>query len=656
MLRYQADPALTAPLLDLLRGCAAAVGRNSERLAEVVRIMLGLLASTAKQKAAAGEVEALQAAAHRLMDALAAAVPKALQPVLMTEHERCADMAGEAFLLQALLDVTPPGDESEPKLLRQAVSYIGRDTEEGRGSRAVGARLVRRGEPALLALCEGFAAGHPGAQRYFLILLDDIYRLFNVPPAPLGDGGKKAITPAALDRAAQVVLRTIETGTKGVRMAAMECRFIADLDVPEETRQRLARLLLGYIADFTFRSEIEKVESLLSRMGLPVMPPLIERLGVEWPAHDRVRAVRLLGDWALNVRAPKGQIARLQEAVTEVLRRLQALSLDEEFPDRGELLCALGKLAASPAASKDADAVITRRLLDAAKSTDAALAPRAMEGLAHVAASRRAQADLVHATAELLRHALEEMTAAQSGTAAGADVQTTTSSRNGETVIEFTGGERYTRVLPVLLLGMSRVACSSSCPPMVMRELVKTLLARWKSVCRGELIWGPANTRLLIQALRDLGCHKGLPTELRLEILKGFAPRHTQTPIMHALTAILEADDTPATAVGAVTIGYAILGRRGKDGQFPAEDREDILQALARIVGRRMLGAGSPEAQQQTAALRRLVIEELFKGVSDTVPHAYELLAGLRVKTALPEESRMEIDRRLKAYEALAVQ
>jgi len=633
MLRFQSDAALNGQLLEVLRLCAGAVGRSEERVAEIVRVIAGLLPAAAAQGSSTPQVEALFSHGLRLTKALAAVAGPTLLAVLQAERERCTDMLTEAFLLQAMLDMLSASEEEERRLLAAAVSYLGRETAEGRDSRAVGVRLVRRGERALAAICEGFAGGHPGAQRYFLLLLDDICRLHKVPPA-------------GLEPAAQVVLRTIETGNKALRMAAMECRFITSLDIPEETRRGLAKAFLDCIADFTFRSDIEKAESTLARLGLPALEPLLERLSPDRQREERVRAVRLLGDWALNVKAPHGQMARMQQAVTDLLRRLQALALDQTFPDRGELLCALGKLVASPAASKEADAVITRSVLEAARSADAEALPRALEGLSYVASSRRAHAETVQAAAELLRHTLDGMTL---------DISADTKRRDGETVIEISGGEKFTRLLPVILEGLSRVASASSCPPAVTREVAKLLLGRWRKVCEGGLVWGPANTALLVRALRDLGCHKTLPTEQRLEILKSFAPRHVQTHLMHSITEILATDDSPATAVGAVTIGYAILGRRSKEGQFAPEDREDILKALTRIAGRKVLGGSTPEAQQQAFAFRRLAIDELFKGVSDLVPSAYECLCALRQKSSLPEDLRKEVDRRLKDYESLAV-
>ncbi|MGD0091517.1 MAG: hypothetical protein ABSE73_16480, partial [Planctomycetota bacterium] len=250
MLRCQSDGALTGQLLDVLCACAPAVGRSPERAAEIVRVIAGLLSAAAKRGSSSREVAALLTPALRLVRVLAVAAGQTLLPVLQEERERCTDQLTESFLLQATLDLPAADAEAEQRLLVAAVNYLGRETEEGRDSRAVGSRLARRGEQALAALAEGFAAGHPGAQRYFLILFDDICRLHKVAP-----GG--------LEQAAQVVLRTIETGSKAMRMAAMECRFITSLDVPEQTRCGLAKAFLDHIADFTFRSEIEKAEATL---------------------------------------------------------------------------------------------------------------------------------------------------------------------------------------------------------------------------------------------------------------------------------------------------------------------------------------------------------------------------------------------------------
>jgi hypothetical protein len=633
-LKTENDAALMSRTLELLRACAPALSRSETRLHDVARVLGSLVAAAAKHGASSRELENVLGPAHKLLAALGIAAPQALVPVLFSEHERCSEPVFEALLLQLLLDLAPKGDAAEDKLLGLCTAFLGRDVDEGRDSRAVGSRLARRGEKSMLALCQAFPKAGSNAQKYFLLLFDDIWRA-------------RAVSPAALERAAMLLLKSLESGAKGLRFSAMQCRFVTDMCLPEPLRARLTEQLLNGVSDFVFPFDIEKVESSISRMGLPAFKPLLDRLSAERAPPERVRAVRLLGELALGLKAGRGDMARLQDAVTLALRRVQELSLETEFPDRGELLCALGKLISTPAASKEAGDVIERTLLEASASSDAKTRARALEGLIHLAASRRAQAELIGETFALLKKMLDEMVF---------DIGMDSTRVRGETVIEITGGESYTAQLPIVLRGMSMLGCSPNCPPHILKELTLMLISRWRKVCRAELIWGPTNSMLLIQGLKNMGCCRALPMELRMEVLKSLAPKLSQTAVMRALTEILAADDSIGTSTGALTIGFALMGRKGPDGQFPAEDREDILKALSRIAGRKILGGlGASDAQEKSRNLRKFLIEELFKGLSDLVPNCYEMLTALRDKNVLPTAMREDLERRLREYHSIVL-
>jgi hypothetical protein len=630
-LKTESDEKLMARLLDVLKACAPALGRNPARLAEVVRILLGMVSTAAKHGSSSRELEQVLGPAHRLLAALGSAVPQDLGPVLFAERERASDPVCEALLLQLLLDLTPPNSGREDELVNLSCAYLARDREEGRDSRAVGTRLLRRGEKAFLALCDIFSQATTGAQKYSLLLLDDICRL-NKP------------SPQALERGAAILLHCIENGSKGLSMSAMQCRFGADPSVSEATRSKLAERFLGAVSDFVFPFDIERVESTIAQMDLAAIEPLVRRLSADTPAPDRIRAVRLLGNISTKLKVPKGEIARTQDAVTAALRRVQALSLDPKFPDRGELLCTLGKLSSTVAASKEAGVVIERTLLEAAGGKDLKLSARALEGLTYLASSRRAQGELVAGTFVLLKRRLDEMVL---------DISTDAKRINGETVIEITGGESYVDILPIILQGLGRVGASPNCPPMIMRDIGRLLMDKWRQICTAELVWGPANTLLVIQAIRELACQKQFPADQRAEVLKSFAPRLMQSSIMHAVTEILAADDSTTSGPNALTFGQAILSRRGRDGLFAAEDREEILAALARIAARKYLGASADIEKART--FRRMVLEELFKGLRDLVPECYEALVRLREMGHLPQDQRDEIERRLRDYHSIVL-
>jgi hypothetical protein len=428
-------------------------------------------------------------------------------------------------------------------------------------------------------------------------------------------------------------------------MAAMQCRFICDARLNEATREKMTVAILNSIDDFAFPLDIENAELTLSRMGMPALEPLVQRFGSERTPAERARAARLLGELALNLKVPAGQMVRVQKAIDRLLRRIEALNIDSDFGDRGELLRALGKLSSTPAASRESDPVVLRTLLDAASSDVLSISAAAIEGLTYAASSRRASPETIADTAHLLRTTLDGMVL---------DVSTRSAQVRGETVIEITGDERYTTLLPVVLNGISRLANSSSCPPAIMNEMATALLERWKMITSGELVWGPASTTQLVEALKTLGCQKSVSSNLRMDIIKALLPKHVQTPIMHAITEILAASDTEATSLAAVTIGQAILARRGGDGKFQSEDREDILKAVTRVAGRKVLSAG-PDGPAKALAFRKLVVEELFKALKDMVPGMYDQLASLRENASLPAELRGDITRRLKDYHQLDV-
>ncbi|HYF52453.1 MAG TPA: hypothetical protein VEJ63_23805 [Planctomycetota bacterium] len=633
MLRNDGGGPLTGRLLDLLRTCAPQLARNGARVSELLRVVLGLVAGVARRGVTSRELEQTVNPAYKLICAIGNSTSQHVLPALHTELERSTDAVTEALILQLLLDLTPVNSENEEKILKLATGFLARDTVEGRDSRAVGSRLVRRGERSLAAICEAFSDATPAAQKYFILLMDDLWRMHSLPAA-------------LLERSAALVLQSLKTGSKPLSMAAAQCRFVTDPEISDDLRGEIAECFVNTVGEFIFAFDIEKVEQTISQLGVPALDVLLQRLSPQRPRPERVRAVRLIGNLAVELKAPKGQLARLQQGITDALRRVQALALEPDFPDRGELLCAMGKLAASPAASKEAGIVIERTLMEAARSSDLALSSRALEGLTHLAASRRAQPELVAGTSVLLRKLLD-------GTPF--DIGTEEKRVNGETVIEISGGENYTSILPLALQGLARVACSPNCPPAITKDILGLLIACWRRVCSAEVVWGPANTALLIQGMKEIGICKSVSAEMRAELLKALVPKLMQTSIMHAVTEILAADDMAPSANNALTVGVAIFSRRGQDAQFQMEDRPEILKALARVAGRKHLGPGGAEGVEKARTFRRMVVDELFKGLRDSVPAAYESLLVLRDNGHLPTDLKEDIDKRIRELHAVVV-
>ena len=632
-LKVEADGAISAALIQLLSGCATALVRNPSRLAELARVVLGKLAAASDRSSDARTAELVFTPAHRLFRALGKAAPEIVLPLLRAEREKATDVATDAFLLEMLLDLQPPGSPGAPEALRQCAAFLAQDTQESRESRTIGMSLAAHGEQALLQLAGAFSAATPGAQKYFLRLMDDIVR-FQKP------------SPEAKELAAGCLLHALESGARGLRMVAMHCRCASDQELSESIRGKLARCILNACSDFGFKTDIEIAEDGLARIGLPALAPLLERIGPASPAEARVQAVRILGALALELKAPRGQMRRTAEALTQVLRDLQALRGELEFPDRGALHAAMGKIASSPAVSRQAVEVVVRNLLQATGDGEKLSRIGALEGLTWLGAARHADPQLIATVSGLIRNAMDQ---------AHTELVSETREVDGEKVIEITQGEDLVVMLPIAFAGISRIVRSGSCPPAFAREMVQFLLGRWRKIVTGEMVWGPANAMEAVRALKEIGCHPGLADELRMEILKALAPRLIQAPVLQAVGAILSGADGPPTCAAALTLGLAVAGRRQSDGRYDPEDRPDILRAAGRIAARRHLGTPDEKGREQARRFREQVVEDLFHGAKDLVAGAAEELVRIREAKVLPQTAQESLERRLADMHALAV-
>jgi hypothetical protein len=209
--------------------------------------------------------------------------------------------------------------------------------------------------------------------------------------------------------------------------------------------------------------------------------------------------------------------------------------------------------------------------------------------------------------------------------------------------------------LPIALAGLSRIACSRSCPNHLRRDVVLFLIERWQGLVRGTTMWGPSNSAFLVQSLREIGCHDGLADEVRMEILKSLAPRLMLIPVLPATGAILAASDGPGTAPAALTIGMKIVASRGPGGRYEADDRHHVARALSQIASRKHLGALDRESQEKARGFRSEVVEDLTRWAQDLQAGAHEGLVLIRDAKVLDAELQATLEKRLSEMYALAL-
>ncbi|MCX7805503.1 MAG: hypothetical protein N3A38_09980 [Planctomycetota bacterium] len=634
-LRSESERNLRARMLEALRPLAGVLTRRPEYTRETVRRLVDLVAAA---RAHDPLDASLFAPGRLLVRALLSRDTAACEAALWEEYEKSASPYATAFVLLHLLesyekapDLQRSADRGLPRLLELSARFIASDREEGRDSRMVGGTMTRIGDAAIPPLCEVFSKAAPGAQKHILRLMDEICRY------------RKTSTENKA-RAARVMLTCLEGGQKSLRMAAMECYLCGDPDLPDDLKGRLAAEMIRHVSDFAFRPDIERVEGTIARTGLPAVEHLLALLDRRLPMADRARGCRIIGELFLHlkVRAPDRAkaSARLDDAVRALMRLVME---DAEIASSEEPWTALGRICASPLVSRETFELVSRRLLEAHGRPE--LAKATLDGLAWMASGRKCRREKSHAVIRELRLALDSVPA---------ELQVETVNRDGETVFSLDRNvEEYTKIIPVAVRGLARIIAAGTAGEAAARDATMYLIGLWKKILAGELIWGPANSAVLTEALREAGCAPAIPPAMRGEIIRALGPRIYQIPVMLAIAEILGRNDSSDLAPLAVAAAHAILKHYHKEEGYDAEDREHVLKALY-LIGRRKELAAAKSSAEEIMTLRRRILDDLMAGLKDGVTGCYNHLVALRDRDPVPDEIKSEVERRLAEYHSLA--
>ncbi len=634
-LRSEPEKSLRARMLEALRPLAGVLTKRPEYTRETIRRLVDLVATARAQDPLDAS---LFAPGRLLVRALLSKDAAACESALWEEYEKSASAHSAAFVLLHLLEsyeknpnLPRSADRGLPRLLELSARFIASDAEEGRDSRMVGGMMVRIGSAAIPPLCEAFPKALPGARKHILRLMDEICRYRGTPPE------MKA-------RAARVLLTCIEGGQKGLRMAAMECHLCGDPDLPDELKDKIAAEMIRHISDFGFKPDIERVEGTLARIGLPAVKHLLPLLDRRAPPADRARGCRVLGDLCLHLKVKASERAKASAGLDDAVRAVMRLAMeDAETASSEEPWTAMGKACASPLVSRETFDLVSRRLMDAHGNPK--LAKATLDGLAWMASGRKCRREKSHAVIRELRVALD---------AVPSELQVETIDKDGETVFSLDRNvEEYIKIIPVAVRGLARIIVAGTVGEAAARDATVYLIGLWKKILAGELIWGPANSAVLTEALRDAGCAAGVSPSLRGEIIRALGPRIYQIPVMLAIAEILGRNDTDTLAPLAVAAAQAILKHYHREEGYDAEDREHVLKALY-LIGRRKELSAAKASPEEIMMLRRRILDDLMAGLKDGVTGCYHHLIALRDRDPVPEEIKSEVERRLAEYHSLA--
>ncbi|HOX06278.1 MAG TPA: hypothetical protein PK280_07745 [Planctomycetota bacterium] len=611
--------ALRARMLSALAGAAGVLVLFPERVAEAVRQSLELLSADQQSGSASARV---------LFAALGERAPELLCRQLRTELDRAADGRTRSFLLAELaaLRRSAPGVISAEELAGLLAAGIrGRNPGEFEQQMLGGELFSLPGGAAAEAIISEFGGAEIPARRYFLRLLADLCRFRDVPPE-------------SVERAGRVFLDSLKGGSKELRLGVLETMLAADPRLSDGLRGELAAAYLESFGDLSFRTDVELAESTVARMGRPALPLLLDRLAPAWPAAERSRACRMIGGIGRSLATAGKRDASLAAGLLDAERQMLDLATGE-FPDRRELALAIAKIAGALGSDRAALEASWRRV----ETMDIPASAR-MEAWSYLAAGAAATREMAEEAARALLEALS----AREPESLGRAVEVGSGSGR---MLELSGeASEFVNSLPAVVRSLVRVALAPAAGPHLGRRVLVAMVNRWKELAGGRRIWGPAAATSMVEGLRDLATSPLANAGDRLGVIRALGLKLSDPPAMKAISEILAADDSsPDLAAPASSAALALLALRDKHGRLPAEDRAEILAALARILGRKVLETATP----RSARLRERIAAELFEGLNDEVHGVGDALATLAANPALPEGLRKEIGERLAARRAL---
>ncbi len=614
---------LRGRILGALAGAAGVLALFPERVAEALRQAVELLAT---------DYRAGFAPAGRLLAGIGERAPELLVRQIRAELDKLQDRRARSFLLvelAALRRRRPEVADAAEVAGLLASEIVDRGPGEFEQQSLGGELFNLPGSAAASAVLDAFGRAAPPARRHFLRLLADLCRF-------------RQVEPEIVERAGHAFLESLRSASKELRLGVLETLLPADPRLPEALRGELAAAYLESFGDLVFRTDVELAESTLARMGLPALPLLLDRLSPAWPAADRLRACRVIGEVGRNFAGPDAADARLAAALRDAERRMLELSL-ASFPEPRELALAFAKIAGAIGSERAALEAAWRRIEEMGLA-----GPARIEALSYLAAGQAASPEM----AEDAARALLESLSAREPESLGRTVERGSGAGSGSgRTLELSGeASEYVSALPVIVRGLVRVALAPAAGAVLGRRVLVAMVNRWKDLAGGRCLWGPAAATSVIEGLRDLAVSRIAGPGDRLAVIRALGLKLSDPPAMRAISEILAADGSSAElAAPAASAALALLAIRDRNGRLPAEDRPEILAALSRILGRESVETGTP----RSARLRERIAAELFEGLKDGVGGVQEALSELAVNPALPEALRKEIAGRLEARRAL---
>lgn len=562
-------------------------------------------------------------AARRLYNALFVH-HRALMSRLLTRTVEEIAQPGLRFFALSLITEHDLESASAPAVIQQLIQGLTTGSELDSNYQACSAALTRLGEKSvdgLLAALED--AGDAGRER-IIALLGHMLRERGDSEFPVKEKTAARITGR--------FLQLYDEAGPEVCTALLESGFHEHPSLDDEARRHAAERFLESLHEFRFERQVELVQAALVRCGRVSIEPL--RRAMLESGHDvtRLTAAKLLPE--IVSRDPDVASEDLASLVAEVRSLTDAE--ENDFPDRGPLHVALGRIGAHPSVSEpEAEAIavnMRERIGHSSNVYDI------IEGLGYLAAGanlpRSERLEIGHLLLTVLKRGLPGMSGR------------IRKNEEGEDVLHF-GRETtaYTDMIPRILEGLGRLIEAEKTPDVLFERITEELIKLWKEITDYRRIWAPAATMTLAQLLGRVALGDRRSSRMAGDIAELLSRKLILLPVMQVLGELLLTDgESERLNIIAKRIFTELTKRLNEEPAPEPVERRQILRTLTSIVQRARIG----DSERDVAHARKVVVEALFDALRDKLFAARDMLGELSRSDNLSETMRNEIARRLK--------
>ncbi|MBX3473598.1 MAG: HEAT repeat domain-containing protein [Planctomycetes bacterium] len=527
------------------------------------------------------------------------------------------------FFALGLITRHHPEATGRPAVVAQFVNGLCTGSELDRNYQSCAAALVRLGDVAVDGLLESLPRAEETGRRRIVDLFGHMLR---------GGDDVKPVGSAAATRAAEACIDLYSDASAELRTSILESGVVNHAAVGTDLRRRAVEAFVDSLHEFRFERQIELVQLALAQCGRVALEPLHQAMLHSGHDVTRLSAALLLPRIVeATIDLPASTLVGLVSDIREI-----ADAEETDFPDRGPLFIALGRIGAHPSfPGPDADRLCAH-LRESLGRTSAVY--DVLEGLGYIAAGTNLSSAERLEAGYLLLGVLKKGVPAQSARLR--------KNEDGEEVLHF-GRETtaYTDMIPRILEGLGRMLEAPRTPEALFTRIVRDLLEIWAQITDYRRIWAPAATMTLANLLGQIALGSRRPDAMVDEIAELLSRKLILLPVLQVISHIAAARPTGESMDKLSARIFAELHKRLNSEPAPEfTERRQLLQTMTALVQRPRLGDRDKDIEQA----RRVVIEALFDAMRGKVIVARGLLDSLAKGQHIPQSMRDDIARRLK--------